>query len=321
MKHLIFGWLTLIVGLALSAVAAFYSVIGLSLVFAGAFWSVVVLASIMEIAKLISVSWLYRYRHLASRGVRVYLIGATLVLMLITSLGIFGYLTRAHVMTENVIVQAQLDLQVSQQQEQTLRGEQEQITQELRVLTTQSTQLINQLGSASRFGGASGAVRVQRENTTQRDNLIKKLDVINGQLRDTQKKTNDLQNQVNAVSVDVGPLRYVAQAIYHNDDIETIRVAVVWLTAIIMIVFDPMAIMLLIAANIVFAHHATLSKEPVDSPIDEPTTPTKPRKRPSKAKTKKSDANNTPSLVIPMDYTEDDNWSSASISDIPKSLL
>lgn len=250
----LFAWLTFLTGIILSGIAAFFSVFGLALIYAGAFWPVVSLASTLEVAKLVAVSWMYRYRHLAGRGVRVYFYVAVIMLMLITSLGIFGFLTRAHVETEGTAATAELTLQEVLARETQLKEERDQINTELKVLNEQSSQLVTQLGAAQRLRGTSGAVAVQRENATRRTALLADLKRINADLTTVQKERITTETETNKATADIGPLRYVAQAVYGSDDLNTIRSAVVWLTAILMVVFDPMAVMLLIAANILFTH-------------------------------------------------------------------
>lgn len=276
-----FAWLTFVTGLTLSGLAAFFSVFGLALIYAGAFWPVVALASTLEVAKLVAVSWMYRYRHLASRGVRAYFYAATLTLMLITSLGIFGFLTRAHVETEGVAATAELTLNEVQQREAQLQQERDQINTELKVLNEQSSQLVSQLGAAQRLRGSAGAVAVQRENAARRTALLADLKRINTDLSAAQKERITTETETNKATADIGPLRYVAQAVYGSDDLDTIRQAVVWLTVLLMVVFDPMAIMLLIAANILFTHHApaavALEPAPVPPPAPQVITVTSPR--------------------------------------------
>jgi len=264
-----FAWLTLLTGLTLSGLAAFFSVFGLALIYAGAFWSVVALASTLEIAKLVAVSWMYRYRHLAARGVRAYFYAAILTLMLITSLGIFGFLTRAHVETEGVAATAELTLTEIQQRETQLQQERDQINTELKVLNEQSSQLVTQLGAAQRLRGSTGAVAVQRENAARRTALLADLKRLNAELSAAQKERITTETETNKATADIGPLRYVAQAVYGSDDLDTIRQAVVWLTALLMLVFDPMAVMLLIAANILFTYHSPHAT--VEIPVEPPT--------------------------------------------------
>jgi hypothetical protein len=252
-----FAWVTFLTGLSLSAVAGFYSVVGLAMIFSGAYWPVLVLAGMLEVSKLVAVSWMYRYRQFAGYLLRTYFFGAILVLMCVTSMGIFGYLTRAHVESEAGYTTAQLTLQEIQLRETQLQEEREQVNAELKALTEQSTQLVTQLGAAQRLRGTQGAVTVQRENAARRTALLADLKRINGDLTTVQKERVVTETDTNKATADIGPLRYVAQAVYGNDDVETIRKSVVWLTGILMIVFDPMAIMLLIAANILFTRLAS----------------------------------------------------------------
>lgn len=273
-----FAWLTFLTGLALSVVAGFYSVIGLAMIFSGAFIPVAVLASLLELSKLVAVSWMYRYRDLAGRWVRFYFYVATLVLMLVTSMGIFGYLTRAHVESEGTYTTAQLTLNEIQQREAQLQQQRDQVNTELTTLNTQSNTLITQLGNAQRLSGTQGAVNVQRENAARRTTLLADLKKLNTELTAVQKERIVVETDTNKATADIGPLRYVAQAVYGNTDATTVRRAVVWLTIILMCVFDPMAIMLLIAANILFLRSATPDMEPapvVPVPVA-PMPPTEP---------------------------------------------
>lgn len=276
-----FAWLTFIAGLLLSTIAGFYSIIGLAMIFSGAYWPVVALTGTLEVAKLIAVSWMYRYRQFAGRLFRLYFYSAILVLMVITSMGIFGYLTRAHVESESTYVAAQLTLQEIQQREGQLTDERTQLNTELKTLNEQSTQLVKQLGDAQRLRGSQGAVAVQRDMAIRRTTLLTDLKRINTDLAAVQKERVTTETETNAATADIGPLRYVAQALYGTDDVTTVRKSVVILTGILMIVFDPMAIMLLIAANILFLRlspsvsHTTSAPMPVaDSVIPTPATNT-----------------------------------------------
>jgi len=250
-----FAWLTFGTGLALSAVAGFYSVIGLAMIFSGAFVPVIVLASILELSKLVAVSWMYRYRYLAGRWIRLYFYTATIVLMLITSMGIFGYLTRAHVESESTYMTAQLTLDEIRQREGQLKSQIDQINTEIKILNEQSTSIISQLTATQRLTTAQGAVNVQRENANRRNVLFDELRGLNAQLSAVQQERVTTETESNKATADIGPLRYVAQTLYGTDDVETVRQSVVWLTLILISVFDPLAIMLLLAANILFTRN------------------------------------------------------------------
>lgn len=271
-----FAYLTLFTGLALSGIAGFYSVIGLAMIFSGAFIPVIVLASVLEVSKLVAVSWMYRYRHFAGRLLRFYFYVATLVLMGVTSMGIFGFLTRAHVESEGTYTTAQLTLQEIQQREAQLREQREQVNTELKTLNEQSSQLGSALIAAQRLRGTQGAIAVQRENTARRTELLKELQQTTADLTAAQQERITIEAETHKATADIGPLRYVAQAVYGNEDVETIRQAVVWLTVILMTVFDPMAVMLLIAANILFVRLQSailLPIVPQTPPVETADTP------------------------------------------------
>ncbi len=91
--------LTLISALSISAVAAFYSIVGLATIFPGAYWPVVLMGSVLEAGKLVCASWLYRNWHITNLALRTYLFSSVIVLCLITSMGIFGFLSKAHLET------------------------------------------------------------------------------------------------------------------------------------------------------------------------------------------------------------------------------
>ena len=89
--------MALAMGLILSAVAGYFSVVGIATIFAGAFWSVIIMAGTLETSKLVAASWIYRNWSIAPWLMRIYMTIAVVVLVFITSMGIFGYLSKAHV--------------------------------------------------------------------------------------------------------------------------------------------------------------------------------------------------------------------------------
>ena len=102
------AYLTLLSALSISGVAIFYSVIGLATIFPGAFWPVVIMGSVLEVGKLVTASWLYRHWKQTKFLLKTYLAIAVVVLSLITSMGIFGFLSKAHLeqnLAENTVTQ------------------------------------------------------------------------------------------------------------------------------------------------------------------------------------------------------------------------
>jgi len=218
------NFLVLLVALMISSVAAYYSVIGLTTIFAGAFWSVVILASSLEAAKVVCTSWLYRYWDTAPRAIRYYLVTAVLVVSLITSLGIFGFLSKAHTETsiESGINTVRIDT-INQQ----IASER----QRLEILLNQSKQY-------------NGPVRRFEKQINDTQNKIAEL---------VEQRQPLLQEQTK-IEAEVGPLKYVAEIIYGKSDETTLGSAIRFVIILIVLVFDPLALVMLIACNHGFAN-------------------------------------------------------------------
>ena len=109
---MIFGIIILFVALTISAVAAFYSIVGLTALFASATTSIIIMGASLEIGKIISTVWLHKYWHRATIQFKLYLVPAIIILMLVTSMGIYGYLSKAHLdqglPSGDIIAQVQL---------------------------------------------------------------------------------------------------------------------------------------------------------------------------------------------------------------------
>jgi len=237
--------LALLVSLSLSAVAAYYSIIGLTAIFAASFWPIVVMGSTLEVAKVVTTSWLYQNWTIAPRFVRYYLMLAVTVLMFITSIGIFGYLSKAHIdqsskSSISVVDQdaLQMKLDIANQDIALARATLANLDNVVKALT-----------DAQRIRGAEGAVATRNNQQAERDSL-NALIASNSKLVSTlleEKQKVDIQ--ASALDSEIGPLKYVAEIVYGNSETATIEHAVRLIILIIIFVFDPLAVLLLIGAN------------------------------------------------------------------------
>jgi len=212
-------YLTFLAAFMLSGIAAYYSVLGLTSIFTGAFWSVVVMGSSLEFAKLVTASWLYHNWRNIPWIFKSYLTISVLLLMLITSMGIFGFLSKSHI-------------------DSTLNAGTN--TVELKTLTEQENNVKDRLTYL--------LARAKDPSTASR-----KLDK---QIQDTQKDLTDINTKKlpllkdNAkLTADIGPIKYVADMFYGADE-NGVDKAVRLVILIIMLVFDPLAVLLLVAGNI-----------------------------------------------------------------------
>lgn len=212
--------LTLITALALSSIAAYYSVIGLAQIFPGSFWPIIIMGSVLEAAKLVTVSWLYNNWKQTNKLMKSYFIVAVLLLMLITSMGIFGFLARSHMETNVVIGTNSVQLQTLNSQEKILRD------------------------------------RLQYLLKKAGDDPEKISRVTDKAIQDTQAELKKLTNEKlpllqeeNKMAAEIGPIKYIAEIFYDKTDADLLDKAVRLVIFIIIIVFDPLAVLLLIAAN------------------------------------------------------------------------
>ena len=212
-------YLTFLTAIALSAVAGFYSIIGLAQIFPGSFWPIVLMGSILEIAKLVTISWLYNNWKNAGTLLKTYFSIAILVLMMITSMGIFGYLSKAH-LESNIVLGAN--------------------TVQLRTLETQEKITKDRLNYLLKQASdpEKTSARVDRDiRNAQAD--LKKL---------TEQKL-PLLSEENKLAAEIGPIKYIAELFYDKNDPSFIDKAVRAVIITIIIVFDPLAVLLLIAAQ------------------------------------------------------------------------
>ena len=237
--------LALLVSLSLSAVAAYYSIIGLTAIFAASFWPIVVMGSTLEIAKVVTTSWLYQNWKIAPRFVRYYLMLAVTVLMFITSIGIFGYLSKAHIDQSSQSSISVVDKDAIQMK---LDIANQDITFARETLANLDS-VVQVLTDAQRINGERGAVAVRASQQAERDSLnaliAENAKTVSALLEEKQK----IDIEATAIETEIGPLKYVAEIVYGNSETATVEHAVRLVILIIIFVFDPLAVLLLIGAN------------------------------------------------------------------------
>jgi hypothetical protein len=212
-------FLTLLSALLLSGIAAYYSVIGLAAIFTGAFWPIVFMGSVLEMSKLVTTSWLYRNWKTCPLLLKSYLTFAVVILMIITSMGIFGFLSKAH-------IDSTMDSGMNTVEIKTL-VQQEKITKE---------RLDYLLARAKDPSTASNRLDKQIQDTQK-------------ELTEINKRKLPLLKESNKLTAEVGPIKYVGDMIYGVEDDNALDKAVRLVIMLIMVVFDPLAVLLLIAAN------------------------------------------------------------------------
>ena len=260
-KKGLFPFMIAFSALSVSASAAFYSVYGLSKLFAGAQFEVIIMAGSLEVAKLVTASLLYQYWDTINKWLRTYLTIAAVVLVLITSMGIYGFLSAAYQDTFNQLTIVENEKKFLQQKVDFYQidlnrydKELQQILDNISTLSNAKSQSI-QIKDTSVVGGVRNTIstselrlaqsRIKVEEENRKDIQVKR-EIAVDSLRTYQRQILELDNNVE-VAGELGPLKYISGLTgYPMDKIINI------LLLVIIFVFDPLAISLVIAANFAF---------------------------------------------------------------------
>jgi hypothetical protein len=240
--------LVLIMGLLLTAVGGYFSIVGLATIFAGAFWSVVVMAATLELSKVVAASWIYRCWTIAPILIRTYMVTAVIVLVFITSLGIFGYLSKAHV--EQTINQGgNNDIRIEAIERRLDR--QNTIIKDAETVLAQLDGSVEILQRYDRIRGPDGALSVRAKQAEERTQLNESINGAYDEIESLQEELLPLQKQQLELEAEIGPLKYIAELIYGTGNAaDYFDTAVRWIIILLVSVFDPLAIVMIIAGNV-----------------------------------------------------------------------
>ena len=245
-------YLTLISGISLSIIAAGYSIIGLAALFAGATTAIYAMGGALEVAKLVMASWLYNNwkSPLLPKSIKYYLTSAVVILIFITSVGIFGFLSKAHldqvVPENNNALQIQIIDEQIEQRQNTISRSQTQLEKmdELVINTTEET---------SWFSSSSQRAIDERNNQREERLLLEKtIDESLNKINELSDKKAGIRTEQLKLEADLGPIKYVAEFIYGDEAENHFDKAVRIIIIILIFVFDPVAVLMLISANISF---------------------------------------------------------------------
>jgi hypothetical protein len=257
-------FLTFLTAMALSGVAAYYSVIGLAAIFPGSFWPVVLMGSVLEGAKLVTVSWLYRNWKEIPILMKSYLVTACFILMLITSMGIFGYLSKAHL--EHSSDAAPLVNKIALIDEK-IKVSKENVDVNRKALKQMDEAVDQVMGRSSDERGAEKAVVIRRGQQKERGRILAEIETEQKKIGSLNEERMPMATEAQKTAADLGPIKYVAELIYGSGDADVVDKAVRLVIMLIMVVFDPLAVLLLIAANMSMQDRRV--KEIVQKPNEE----------------------------------------------------
>ena len=247
---MMFGYLTLFTALILSMSAAVYSILGLTAIFAAAFWPIVVLGGSLEFGKIVTTLWLHKYWNQAELQYKVYLSFAVAVLMLLTSMGVFGFLSKAHL--DQAVPSGDVAAKV-QIFDDKIRTQQDNIKAARAALTQMDAAVDQTMSRSTTEQGADKAANLRRSQARERTVLQNDISKAQTEITRLQEQRAPIASEMRKVEAEVGPIKYIAALIYgDNPEANLLEKAVRWVIILIVVVFDPLALTLLLAATKTF---------------------------------------------------------------------
>ena len=241
---MILALIVLGVALAISGVAAFYSIVGLMAIFSASALSIAVMGSVLEVGKLATASWLYQNWKKVPRFLKYYLTGAVVILMFITSMGIFGYLSKSHIdagtgTSELYVKLERLDSNIESERKSISRAE------------GQLEKLDFALERYIELNAVSKGLRKRDEQKPERDALSQTVNESQDKIDIYLDERAEIQLKIKSFEVEVGPLKYISALLFgESDSVNYLDKAVRYVIILLIFVFDPLAVLMLIAANI-----------------------------------------------------------------------
>jgi hypothetical protein len=257
---MILAYLLLLTGLTISAVAIYYSVVGLTAIFSAAAIPIIIMGSALEVGKLVCASWLKANWERAPAYMKYYMVSAVAILMLITSMGIFGFLSKAH--NDQNLVSGDVQSKIAIYDEK-IKTSKDNIDANRKALRQMDEAVDQVMGRSSDEKGAEKAVGIRRGQQKERARLQSEITSEQKIIATVSEERAPIAAEVRKVEAEVGPIKYIAKFIYgeHGADENMLEKAVTWIIILIVIVFDPLAVIMLLAAQMTFGWRNESSNE------------------------------------------------------------
>ena len=244
---MLFGYFALFVALIISSVAAYYSIVGLTAIFSAAVIPILIMGASLEVGKVTAAVWLKLNWHRASLTYKIYLVPAVAMLMLITSMGIFGFLSKAH--NDQTLVSGDVQAKIAIYDEK-IATEKGNIDADRKALKQLDDAVDQVMGRSSDEKGADKAVAVRKAQQKERARLQQEIAESQQRIAALNEQRAPIATEVRKVEAEVGPIKYIAALVYgSNPDANILERAVTWVIIVIVAVFDPLALVLILAAQ------------------------------------------------------------------------
>jgi len=261
------AYLALLSGLTISVVAIWYSVAGLVSIFAAAVVPIIVMGVALEVSKLIATVWLKQNWKRAPFYIKAYMTLAVAILMIITSMGIFGFLSKAH--SDQSLVSGDVQSRIAVYDEK-IKTSQDNIDANRKALKQLDEAVDQVMGRSTSETGADKAVAIRKSQAKERTRLFAEITAEQKKITGLREERAPIAAEVRKVEAEVGPIKYIAAFVYgDNPDANVLEKAVTWVIIIIVSVFDPLAVILLLASQYSFQWFRQQQDEEAegDSPV------------------------------------------------------
>lgn len=259
-------YLILFSGLLLSLISAYYSIIGLVAIFSAAPVSIMIMGGGLELAKLVVTLWLKVYWNRSSQFIKTYLTLAIVVLMIITSIGCFGFLSKAHLDQATPAGDVAAKIAILDEK---IKTQKDNIEAARRALTQMDAAVDQILARSDTEQGAARSAQLRRNQTKERTSLQNDITQAQKEIVKLNDERAPIAGELRKVEAEVGPIKYIAALIYGDrPDASLLENAVRWVIIILVCVFDPLAIFMLLAATESYKWEKELKVTQEESPTE-----------------------------------------------------
>ncbi len=243
---MIFPVILLLTALVISGIAGYFSIVGLTFIFSASPMPVFIMGAALEVGKLVTASYVYRQWDTINVAMRVYFIASVVVLSLLTSMGIFGFLSKAH--SDQNLVSGDVLAKVAVYDEK-IKIAKENIDANRKALKQLDDAVDQVMVRSTDEKGADKAVALRRNQGKERARLIADIETEQKTISRLNEEVAPIRADLRKVEAEVGPIKYIASFMYGATDQTILEKAVSWMILLIIVVFDPLAILLVIGAN------------------------------------------------------------------------
>ena len=243
---MIFPLILLLTALVISGIAGYFSIIGLTYIFSASPMPIFIMGAALEVGKLVTASYVYRQWDSINVLMRSYFIISVVVLSLLTSMGIFGFLSKAH--SDQSLVSGDVAAKIAVYDEK-IKVAKENIDANRKALKQLDDAVDQIMGRSDSEKGAEKAVAIRKSQTQERTRLQTEIQTYQKAIGQLNEERAPIAAEVRKVEAEVGPIKYIAAFMYGATDTSILEKAVSWMIVLIIVVFDPLAILLVIGAN------------------------------------------------------------------------